>query len=324
MKKNTGKIVRFFIVCLFVVSLFSCATKGPEVPTLTKFENQMLWKIEGSDHKGRLSTIYVLGTIHVGDERLYPLTTEVEDAFGYADKFYGEISSAGWDSLLLKTSMRMNRAAIEAEMIKEELGYGWYDQLTEEQRALLVDKIGEATLSTIKDSMPWVTNNVLTSALSAETGYNSNYAYDMHFTEICKNLNIKLEGLDEVDTQLDVLSYGDYDFQLNMLIESINEVLENSNVVKEEFVKLYEAYLTGDENKIAAITYDEIKNEVAENPELEGYYNALYLDRNTNWAETFSQLLYEGGSTFVFAGCGHFVGADSVFEIMKSKGDLVF
>jgi len=324
MKRNTEKVLSLFLVCVLVVSLFSCATKGPEVPTLTKVENQMLWKIEGSDYKGRLSTIYVLGTIHVGDERLYPLTAEVEDAFGYADKFYGEISSDGWDNLMLKTSMRMNHAATEAGKIKEELGYGWYDQLSEEQKALLVEKIGEPTLSSIKDSMPWVTNNVFTSVLSAETDFNSNYAYDMHFTEICKNLNIKLEGLDEVDTQLDVLSYGDYDFQLNMLIESINEVLENPNVVKEEFVKLYEAYLSGDENKIAEFTYDDMIVEIAENPELEGYYNALYLDRNTNWAETFSQLLYEGGNTFVFAGCGHFVGKDSVFEIMKAKGDLVF
>ena len=52
------------------------------------------------------------------------------------------------------------------------------------------------------------------------------------------------------------------------------------------------------------------------------YTNVLWHNPKTGELKMYYD--YEGGVTFVFAGSGHFVGKDSVFEIMKEKGDLIF
>lgn len=323
--KNTKKILSLLSICILVFSLFSCETvKAPKIPELTKYDDLMFWEINGADSNGKLSTIYVLGTIHVGDERLYPISQDIANAYGKADRIYGEISTEDWKMVVNKTAKRMEESMAEAKAIENERGFSWFETLSPEQQKYLEENINKAVLDSQKSNMPWVINSVVSETATVGAGLNANYAYDTHFITISNNLGIEMIGLDEIDVQIDIMSYGDIDFQTKLLTDTLDELIQDKNAVINETITLYETYLTGDAEKLASCLFDEMKEEIKENPGMEGYYNALFVDRNTNWAETFSQLLYEGGVTFVFAGSGHFVGKDSVFEIMKEKGDLIF
>ena len=323
--KNTKKILSLLGICILVFSLFSCETvKAPKIPELTKYDDLMFWEINGADSNGKLSTIYVLGTIHVGDERLYPISQDIANAYGKADRIYGEISTEDWKMVVNKTAKRMEESMEEAKAIENERGFSWFETLSPEQQKYLEENINKAVLDSQKSNMPWVINSVVSETATVGAGLNANYAYDTHFIAISNNLGIEMIGLDEIDVQIDIMSYGDIDFQTKLLTDTLDELIQDKNAVINETITLYETYLTGDAEKLASCLFDEMKEEIKENPGMEGYYNALFVDRNTNWAETFSQLLYEGGVTFVFAGSGHFVGKDSVFEIMKEKGDLIF
>ena len=323
--KNTKKILSLLSIFILVFVLFSCETvKAPKIPELTKYDDLMFWEINGADGNGKLSTIYVLGTIHVGDERLYPISQDIANAYGKADKIYGEISTEDWKVVVNKTAIRMQESMEEAKAIENERGFSWFETLSPEQQKYLEENINKAVLDSQKSNMPWVINSVVSETATVGAGLNANYAYDTHFITISNNLGIEMIGLDEIDVQIDIMSYGDIDFQTKLLTDTLDELIKDKNAVINETITLYETYLTGDAEKLAACLFDEMEEEIKENPGMEGYYKALFVDRNTNWAETFSQLLYEGGVTFVFAGSGHFVGKDSVFEIMKEKGDLIF
>ena len=323
--KNAKKILSLLSIFILVFGLFSCETvKAPKIPELTKYDDLMFWEINGADENGKLSTIYVLGTIHVGDERLYPISQDIANAYGKADKIYGEISTEDWKVVVNKTAIRMQESMAEAKAIENERGFSWFETLSPEQQKYLEENINKAVLDSQKSNMPWVLNSVVSETATVGAGLNANYAYDTHFITISNNLGIEMIGLDEIDVQIDIMSYGDIDFQTKLLTDTLDELIKDKNAVINETITLYETYLTGDAEKLAACLFDEMEEEIKENSGMEGYYNALFVDRNTNWAETFSQLLYEGGVTFVFAGSGHFVGKDSVFEIMKEKGDLIF
>lgn len=323
--KNAKKILSLLSIFILVLGLFSCETvKAPKIPELTKYDDLMFWEINGADGNGKLSTIYVLGTIHVGDERLYPISQDIANAYGKADKIYGEISTEDWKVVVNKTAIRMQESMAEAKAIENERGFSWFETLSPEQQKYLEENINKAVLDSQKSNMPWVINSVVSETATVGAGLNANYAYDTHFIAISNNLGIEMIGLDEIDVQIDIMSYGDIDFQTKLLTDTLDELIKDKNAVINETITLYETYLTGDSEKLASCLFDEMKEEIKENPGMEGYYKALFVDRNTNWAETFSQLLYEGGVTFVFAGSGHFVGKDSVFEIMKEKGDLIF
>lgn len=323
--KSVKSIFISVFVVFFCVSIFSCAsTKIYEVPELTKYDDMMFWKIEGSDSNGKPACIYVLGTIHIGDDRLYPIPKEILNAYGKADKVYGEISTNGWNELTAATVSRVLQAQIQAAEWEAENGISWYDTLTEEQQQFLVEKFGEAVVNANKDFMPWVLSSAMSELSFVGTGLTANYSYDIHFISVSNELGIEMLGLDDLDVQLDIMAYGDMEFQLNMLQASIDEYLKDEDISKNETLDIYKAYLTGEEEQLEKILFSEMDKEIAEDPEMQGYYNALFVDRNNNWAELFSQLILEGGNTFVFAGAGHFVGEESVFQIMKNNGNLIF
>ena len=285
--KNTKKILSLLSICILVFSLFSCETvKAPKIPELTKYDDLMFWEINGADSNGKLSTIYVLGTIHVGDERLYPISQDIANAYGKADKIYGEISTKDWKMVVNKTAKRMEESMEEAKAIENERGFSWFETLSPEQQKYLEENINKAVLDSQKSNMPWVINSVVSETATVGAGLNANYAYDTHFIAISNNLGIEMIGLDEIDVQIDIMSYGDIDFQTKLLTDTLDELIKDKNAVINETITLYEAYLTGDAEKLAACLFDEMKEEIKENSGMEGYYNALFVDRNTNWCIT--------------------------------------
>ena len=55
---------------------------------------------------------------------------------------------------------------------------------------------------------------------------------------------------------------------------------------------------------------------------MESYYKAIMDDRNSAWAKKIDSWLREGGSSFVFAGCAHFIGDHSVFYYLKENNTI--
>ena len=83
---------------------------------------------------------------------------------------------------------------------------------------------------------------------------------------------------------------------------------------------LYEAYLANDAKKLESILTLSRMADEARGEFYRAYYNKLFTERNKAWADKILQYLDEGGTTFIFAGCGHFVGHDSVFANLEKRG----
>ena len=52
-------------------------------------------------------------------------------------------------------------------------------------------------------------------------------------------------------------------------------------------------------------------------------YQALLVQRNTDWAGQIQTLLASSGTAFIAVGAAHLVGDDSVQEILKDRGVAV-
>ena len=110
MNKCTQKIIyntanKSLFLCLlfsiFLLLTFSCkSTKQaplpaepeeiespqPALPTLKKYDS-MFWEIDGRDKNGEESKVYIAGTYHLSDERSFPLSEEIENAWNESDRF---------------------------------------------------------------------------------------------------------------------------------------------------------------------------------------------------------------------------------------------
>lgn len=312
----------FTVVFIFVtVVSFSAQSINNKVATITKYDDAMFWEINGWDREGNPSTIYVLGTFHAGDDRIYPLPEVILNAYADSDRFVSEVALSDWSRIIPETfSRQMISAQKEAKRV-EETGKTLIEYFTSEEIDFLISVLGdEQTVNSLTMFEPWVLSSVLASVSITQTSLDPEKGVDQFILNKCIEDGNDVEGLEPLETQFDIITFGDWDTQLAMLKDVIKEYIEDPEKSITNTKELYEAYLSADEDYFYEIFEETEEDDDAEYAE--DYYNVIFLDRNTVWADNFANYLLDGGTTFVFAGTGHFIGNDSVFNIMRKNKTL--
>lgn len=130
----------------------------------------------------------------------------------------------------------------------------------------------------------------------------------------------KVEALDTIEQQINILSYGTFEDQLTMLKETLAEA---KNIVT-EVQTLRDLYIKNDRETLTAMLGHSLLQlpDAFSEEKMQAFVDVLLTNRNRIWARKFHEYLQAGGTTFVFAGTAHFLGDNSVFEIMKQNGTL--
>ena len=318
------------IIFLFIILAAGCKSAGqqneviPKEPseqleqnTLTKYPDAMLWQIDGTAKDGTPSKVYLLGTYHAGDDRVLTFPECVSQALEESDHFCCELSSTVWAQL---PSMMQD---LTVQSFLTDLSHTLIDDLTPDEITLINTFIDNQTFAQLVCFEPWVLNNYLQPVVMLAADLDSQKAYDvmiMDYVEKNKN-NQGFDGLDDAQTQLDLIAYGDWDTQMIMLRDTLAD-LRDLQTAADEMTSLYEIFLSGNEQAFEEFYFKDFKNEIKKHPEYEEYFSLLLNQRNEAWAVKIADYLDQPGVTFIFAGCAHFVGPDSVFEYMRKNGDL--
>ena len=284
---------------------------------LTKYPDVMLWKIDGVAKDGTPSKVYLLGTYHAGDDRVSSFPQVVLNALEESDRFCCELSSSVWSELPdMMQSLTM-------KSFLTDLSHTLIDDMTEEEITLITQFIDPQSLAQLVCFEPWVLNNYLQPIAMLAADLDSQKAYDVMIMDyIARNKNSQtFDGLDDAQTQLDLIAYGDWDTQLTMLRDTLHD-LENLQEAADEMTELYEVFLSGDEEAFEELYFKDFEKEIEKTPIYKDYFDSLLSQRNKDWAIKIADYLQEPGTTFVFAGCAHFVGDESVFAYMRQNGDL--
>ncbi len=311
--------VSFLSLFLFV----SCAS----VPKAqVQHQNGVYWTIEGTDKSGKPSYVHILGTIHMGDDRLYPLPDEIMDDLKNSKRVAAEIGSADMASIQGKMMGIMMQSAIKAG------GRNLEEELTKEELDVVINSIGMQGFAMLRLFEPWVITDTISSLQWTNSGLDSSKGIDTTLMEVLKKEGRSWEGLDSVDTQLEILQYGTYDQQLFMLKDLLADIMDPTESDK-NLNLMYEAYLSGDVDRLADVLFMEETEELEELEDIEEadeamidfiieYNDIVMIKRNKAWAEKIKNWLREGGETFIFAGSAHFLGDDSVFTYLRKNGVL--
>ena len=324
------KLCTLFILFLFIL-VASCKSAKPEeqgdilpnepsVKTeetnnqgykLFKHPDSMLWEINGYTQDGKPTTVYLLGTYHAGDGRIDTFPESVSEALSKADRFCCEISSDEWAEL----PDMMNSLTMSSFL--QDLSHTLIDDLSQSEIALVSKYVDSQTFASLVCFEPWVLNNYLQSIVMMASGLDPQKAYDIMIMNevLTKNPRTKIAGLDDVQVQLDLTAYGDWNTQMIMLRDTLAD-LENLTDAVKEMTDLYEVFITGNEKLFEEMYFKDINEEVLTQPVYQKYMKALLDDRNQNWAPKISEYLNMPGTTFIFAGCAHFVGPASVFTYL--------
>ncbi len=257
----------------------------------------LFWKVTGEDG----ATLYLFGTIHIGDERSDAVYAELEK---YLD---------ACDSLAVEVDLVEFRS--DGETIDEYLDAMRYtdgttieDHVSRRLYVKMKDIVYTAGLSP-DDYMYgncafW--NQLITSIKTVETGYTPDHGMDVLLIGGAYERNMEVRSIESAEFQLDMLNDLSSDDS-----ESLRFIVDTPvSSLKLSYKIMYSAWLTGDEN-FFEVTFS------MQDPAIIG---GLLDDRNPGMAEFAKGCLESGDSVFLAVGAGHMVGDTGIVQELADAG----
>ncbi|WP_191016467.1 TraB/GumN family protein [Treponema zioleckii] len=311
------KKIKLILSILFLSFLvISCASNqhaalGAQKAVLSKENDRLFWKISSTDKEGKPSYIYLQGTVHLGNDRIFPLGENVLYQFDNADRVYAEISSE--DILkVTRLTVRLMRESFQRD------GRLVTDSLSEKQNAVLAKYLNAILIKKFNAFEPWLFTMNLASSIYSDYGVDEKHGVDVFFYDRAKKQARSVGGLDTLETQIDLIRYKDYETQLFLL----KDILDNVDEGVEQFKALYEAYVQDDVEKLKTVLNDSKQKDDEKNELYVEYHKKTLLDRNESWAKQITQFLKDGGSTFIYVGAGHLIEGKTVFDFLREMGTI--
>ena len=261
----------------------------------------LLWKVTGPGD----SQLYLLGSFHLLRADDYPVAPEVDQAFAASRRVVFELSPQDMQSPDLTRKMLQAAMRTDGSELKRDLDTATWTRLQDYARA------NNLPLAQLQGMKPWFVGLTITLSQFAKMGLDPALGLDRHLMTRAADAGKPTSGLEDIDTQVAVLSGMSTQEQQQMVAEA----LEQAGQADAEGRKLHDAWRRGDDkllwNAMAA--------------EMRGAYPQLYkrinTDRNDAWVPKLEQQLKAGqGGTLVVVGTLHLLGEDGVVEKLRAKG----
>ncbi len=240
-------------------------------------------------------TFTILGSVHVGDESMYPLPSQVTDTLKESD------------GLIVETDIRKTEGVVYPTTTVTS-----GDVLNEEQKQLLTSiskSLGMPTQQLLS-SPPWATSLSIQMQQLKNLGYGSAGGVDATLAYKATIQDVPVISLEPLQFQIDLIA-GQKDSGKEWLVTSIEEFDQTDRVVR----CLIEGWKAGDITKLEDFA------KLSEMPsELE---KAFLTDRNVDWAKKLSAndwKLNSKGHYVLVVGTLHLIGDGNLLQLLEEKG----
>src|SRR5579872_3805877 len=258
--------------------------------------NGLMWKAS-STH----STVYLLGSIHLGSREMYPLPEHIKEAFRQSSLLIVEVdlnklNPATFQSLLAANGLYPRQDSL-------------WNHVSRSTRQLVVDFCGKHGLDAevFARMKPWLA--ALATMLPSTPGQQDVVpGIDKYLLDEAGN-GMRVEPLESVEYQWHLMaSMPEVQQERNL-----RSAVQNAGQGAEDFGKLQSYWLEGDAEKLNAY----LTSSMREDPE---YQKQVFSDRNPRMAARAEQCLKNNERCFVVVGAGHMVGKDGVVRLLRDRG----
>lgn len=289
------RIPAVFVILLALLAAAQAQTAAQPQPKPRRF---LMWKTTSPT-----VTVYLVGSIHVGNNTMYPLPKEVESAFSAAKVLAVEINVKNAD---------------QAKMMGLVQKYGMYGpddslskHLSKETSAALDDFCSKHSLprAGIEQLKPWVVAVTIAAFSWKEAGEDPEFGIDMHFLNESKEPQ-RIDELESIDSQLSLFADATEEEQLGLL----QSTLKQGDKIKDMIKRIQDAYLSGDPAALEKVMDEE--SDVG----TKSLTKKLLDDRNITMAARMDEYLKGKEPAFVVVGAAHIVGDKGVAKLLRDKG----
>jgi uncharacterized protein len=286
------------VVLIVLLAFLGLAQAQQAAPAQPKPRRFLMWKATSPT-----ATVYLVGSIHLGDSSMYPLPKEVESAFAAAK------------ALVVEINIKKADQAKMAGLIEK---YGLYtggDSLTKhlprETQATLDDYCTRHNVPRqgMEQLKPWVVAVTIAAMAWQQAGEEPSLGIDMHFLDEVKPPQ-RIDELETMESQLSIFAEASEQEQQNMLAA----ILKQGDRTKDLIKRTQAAYVSGDPDAVKKIMdeQDDVGSKSLEKKLLD--------DRNVTMTAKMEEYLKGKDPVFVVVGAAHIVGDKGIAQLLRDKG----
>src|SRR5579864_2845905 len=284
-----------FIMLLAFLGAAHAQRAAPAQPKPRRF---LMWKATSPS-----ATVYLVGSIHVGNSGMYPLPKEVESAFAAAKVLAVEINIKNAD---------------QAKMIGLVQKYGMYPEddsltkhLSKETQAALNDYCAKHNVPRMgmEKLKPWVMAVTIAAMAWQQAGEDPSQGVDMHFLDESKPPQ-RIDELETMESQFSIFAEATEEEQQSML----ESILKQCDKVKDLINRIEAAYLSGDPEALQKVMdeQDDVGSKSLEKKLLD--------DRNVVMTGKMEEYLKGKEPIFAVVGAAHIIGDKGIAKQLRDKG----
>jgi uncharacterized protein len=253
--------------------------------------------------------VWLLGSVHAGQEDFYPLDARIEAAFATADTLACEVDLTDPAKAARASLLAMQRGSYPAgETLRDHVSAATWDSLAAH---LTAQSLPLSMFERFKPSMAAVMLGMME---MKRAGLDPEQGIDRHLLERARADSLPVVDLETVQQQIDALFGHDSGVEELILAESL---AQNGEEMRRTLADMLAAWRTGDAEAIERL----IEQEWLDDPRLVGFHEAILGQRNHTMAETIDQRAGAGDATwFVVVGAAHLVGDDGVPALLAARG----
>ena len=284
-----------------LLAVFLAIVAGAQLAAPAPAQPGKLFLWEAVGEKGK---VYLLGSIHLAREDLYPLDEVIESAFTESETLVVEVDlnqldEGAFQLQALGAGIYGDGRTLESELSSDALG--------KLQSFLKERGVPFGPFSVMK---PWLVAISITAMETLRLGYKTEFGIDKHFLDRAEREDKPVSALESADFQIRLLSDFSEKLQVLFLTQTLDDVARIPDVVDE----LISAWKQGD-----AKTIEKLILEAANDARVKPLYDKFFYRRNVNMATKIASLLDSGGSWFVVVGAGHLVGDDGIIRLLSDR-----
>ncbi len=263
--------------------------------SISLFSKSFIWEVSDGDSK-----IYLLGSVHIASEEMYPLASAIEDSYKKSDALVLEVVIDKINPFEM-----MGMMMIEGNKTLKDL----MDSTEFANIKAKFDELGVPEMSYIK-LKPWAATLVLMQQEMANSEFKSELGFDTYFLNKARSEEKEVFGLETVQEQLGAFEELS-DYSNEFLKYSLKE-FENSKAMVD---KMLVAWKAGDTKAINDI----INMPASETKGYEKVIEVLLNKRNYKMQEKIETYLKENKQYFVVVGAGHLVGDKGLLNLLSKN-----
>ena len=270
--------------------------------------NPLVYRV--TDDKGHM--IYLLGTIHVGSEDMYPLGDAVEAA-------YRETEILAVEADVLALTRDFSQALKYSMSLMYGAGDSAKNHLSPETYALGVEYLGQPEM-VLRRMRPMAWISLAEESSYARLGLNSEWGADMRLLERAHADGKRIDELEGIEFQLNVmLNMSDA-----MVDYQIRETLAHAEETDEALRLLVNAWREGDRNALRVLLNQE-QEEVPADLEAENaaYMALLYTERDEAFEARAREYLEKGERALIAVGAAHILREGGLADRLAEAGYTV-